>query len=518
MPKVSLPIFRNRHGTYYYRLGIPLSLQPYIQKTEIRFSLGTQERSHATISALLVMTEKPQLFAELRQMADDNKKLPPDFFDKVKYHALDRRFELLQRENADLQEQMEQMVPRARAKQVGKIMHERGMLRGKQEMEDKLMFPPPAENTPLYSEVRDAYLTSLQVNRTEGGTKEPPSPKTMDEYRSALDLFITVMGDQRIGEIDEETVGKYFGILKKLPANMQRLPVYRGKTPAQILKMNPPPQSLRTVSKKMERVSTMFGWAIDPKRKRRWGIDANPFSGYGQSKRKRQKTTRRLLTDDDLKQLFNHPDFVNRRFQSSYAYWLIPLGVFTGARIGELCQLALKDFVESYGIPCIDVTDEGEGQKLKTANAKRRIPIHSELIRLGLLRHVERMRQAGEARLFPELSITRRDGPGQAASNWFQRFREKAGVVGDGTVYHSLRHRFITALLDEGISPHAVAPIVGHEVGMVAGDVYWNKENAIARQATVEAFTLPEDVLSMIPVVETITFTQARGRRVRGTS
>ena len=35
MPKVSLPIFRNRHGTFYYRMGIPVSLQPYIQKTEM---------------------------------------------------------------------------------------------------------------------------------------------------------------------------------------------------------------------------------------------------------------------------------------------------------------------------------------------------------------------------------------------------------------------------------------------------------------------------------------------------
>ena len=451
-------------------------------------------------------------------METEDKKLPPDFFDKLKLRMARKKNEFLQEEIEELREQMEKMVPISKAKKVAEIMHERGELRGKKELEDKLMFPPPPERTPKYSVLRDAYLKSLQENRAEGGTKEPPSEKTMAEYRAALDLFITVMGDRHIGEIDEEMTGEYYGILKKLPANMNRLAAYRGKNVFEILKMEPPPQNSRTASQKMERLSTMFKWAAHPKRNRKWGIDVNPFEGYGLSKKKRQKGTRRPLTDDELKKLFSHPNFVSRRFESSYTYWLIPLAIFTGARLGELCQLELNDFIEVGGIPCIDINDdaidEETRKRLKTQNATRLVPLHPELLRLGIMRHVERMRKEGQTRLFPELNAKRRDGPGHAASNWFGRFRKKSGVTDEGAVFHSFRHRFITTILDAGIAPHLIAPIVGHEAELVTGKVYWNTRNNVeARRGTVEGFTLPEDILGMIPTVEEVTFVRARGRK-----
>ncbi|MHB1301589.1 MAG: DUF6538 domain-containing protein [Burkholderiales bacterium] len=477
MSKTNLCIYRNRHGTFYFRLYVPRDLHESIEKTEFRFSLETGEKSHARIAAQQILGGLPQLFAELRRMAEEDEQRPPDFLEKVEAHIRQRRYELLQWKCNRQEEKMQQMVPIDKAKEFGRLMHERGELRGKKELEDKLMFPPPPERTPLYSTLRDAYLKSLQSNRAGRGIKKPPTEKTMAEYRVALDLFIAVMGDRKIGEIDEEMVGDYFGKLSRLPANMKKLAIFRGKTIPQILKMNPPPQDPATSSQKMERVSGMFKWATDAKRRRKWGIEANFFEGYGQSKRERKKPSVRPLTDEELNLLFNHPDFAQRRFRKSYAFWLMPLAIFTGARLGELCQLELKDFVEVGGVPCIDINDEAvsteDRKQLKTANATRLVPVHHELVRIGIMRHVERMRQQGHTRLFPELNAKRRDGPGHAASNWFQRFREKAGVLDKGAVFHSLRHLFITTLLDTGVAPHLVAPVVGHEAELVTGKVYF---------------------------------------------
>jgi len=43
------------------------------------------------------------------------------------------------------------------------------------------------------------------------------------------------------------------------------------------------------------------------------------------------------------------------------------------------------------------ITDEGEGQSVKTEAGIRRVPIHSELIRLGFLDYVRKTKESGHA-------------------------------------------------------------------------------------------------------------------------
>lgn len=325
---------------------------------------------------------------------------------------------------------------------------------------------------------------------------KPPGAKTLQGYKKDIGFFITVMGDVHIGSIDRDFAGEYFNVLRKLPANLSRKAKYKNKTIPELLALNDPPQSEYNASKKMERPFGMFKWALREKRK--FGIDANPFEGFGQSGDNAVK--RRPFTHDELLALLRHPDFIKRQFKTTYSYWLMPLAMFTGARLGELAQLDLKDFVNVDGIDCIDINDieaaedieveDGRKKRVKTKNAKRLVPLHPQLIRLGLLRYVETLREKKQIHLFQELSRTRRDGPAQAASNWFQRFRARVGITTkQETVFHSFRHGFITNLLDAGVTPYLVAPIVGHEGELITGQVYWNLKNAAKRKPTVDAFT-----------------------------
>jgi len=350
-----------------------------------------------------------------------------------------------------------------------------------------------------------SYLASFDSRLTKG-EKKPPSEKAREKYKRDIDLFIDVMTDLRIGAIDDELAGQYCQILKRLPPNINKIARYRGKSISEILEMKGAPQSEVTISGKMGTLSSMFKWALESKRK--WGIEHNPFVGFALDGG--DKTVRRPFTHDELAALLKHPTFVKRKFRQPYGYWLIPLGIFTGARLGELCQLNLSDFVEVDGVQCIDINDE-DGKRVKTENAKRLIPLHPELIRLGLLRYVDRLRQEGHVHLFPELSRTRRDGPASAASNWFQGFRANVGLTEkQTTVFHSFRHLFITNLLDQGVSPHMVAPIVGHERDLITGQVYWNVKDASKRKPTVDAFTLPADLLALIPTVEQVSLPRRR--------
>lgn len=518
--RVPSHLYRNRHSTFYFRYCVPLSLRNAAGVDEFRFSLGTQDRRTAIISALPLIADLPRLADCLRRMADNNEIAPEDFFRRWQVRmwqntALRIEINTLKAELEDQRDQMAKMVPRDHAKNVVKQAHTLGMFKGQSGVIERLEFPWAPERTALYSELAAAFLKHYAY-RAKGGAKKPVGEKTLLGYSQDIGFFIKVMGDVHIGAIDRDMTGEYFNILRQLPANISRKPEYKNKTIPELLALKAPPQSEYNASKKMERPSGMFKWALREKRK--WGIDANPFEGYSQSGD--SATTRRPFTTAELMALLKHPNFVDRQFENSYAYWLIPLAIFTGARLGELCQLDLKDFVTIEGVDCIDINDieavedievEGRKKRVKTKNAKRLVPIHPELIRLGLLRYVGTLREKRQVHFFPELSRTRRDGPAQAPSNWFQRFRARVGiVVKQEAVFHSFRHGFITTLLDSNIAPHTVAPIVGHEGELITGKVYWNVKDATKRKPTVDAFVLHQDVLALIPTIEEVKFVPRR--------
>lgn len=525
--KVASHLYRNRHGTFYFRITTPRELRLYVGLCEIRLSLATELRREAIITSLLLMADLPRLTADLKRMSNSEERLPPDYFKLwrlqiIENASLSTKITILKEELEEQHYQIAGMVPRAGARTVVKHAYTIGQLKGKKELEEHLVFPWPPERTSAFSELLKAYMGNFS-HRAKGGRKKPPGEKTLNGYETDIKIFVTVMGDARVGSIDRDVAGAYFDILRRLPANMNRVAKYRGKSIQDVLAMKPPPQSEVNASKKMERISGMFKWALEEKRK--WGIDANPFTGFGQSGD--ADSSRRPFTHEEFQALLGHPVYIQRKFESTYSFWLIPLATFTGARLGELCQLDLKDFVEVDGIPCIDINDVeaaedtdvegGRKKRVKTKNAKRLVPIHPELIRLGLLRYVETMRAKKQVHLFPELSRTRRDGPAQAASNWFQRFRKRVGITAKQVaVFHSFRHTFITTLLDNGVTPYLVAPIVGHEAELITGKVYWNVKDATKRKPTVDAFTLPPEVLKLFPSIEDVSFVPKRGPKLGG--
>lgn len=491
--------------------------------SEIRFSLRTEQRQTAIIRALPLIADLPNLAVCLQRMADNDESAPPDYFKMwrvqlLKNGELSNQITILKEELEACQEQIAGMVPKSLARKTAIDTHRLGQFQGQTGVIERLEFPWAPERTKLFSELSAAYLASFSY-RTKGGARKPLGAKTIEGYQKDIEFFTVVMGDPPIGSIDRDVAGEYFNILRRLPPNISRVAKYRGKTIPEILALNDPPQSEYNASKKLERPSGMFRWAIMEKRK--WGIDGNPFVGFGQSGD--NETKRRPFTTDEFKALLGHPNFVSKQFSSTYAFWLLPLAVFTGARLGELCQLDLKDFVNVDGVDCIDVNDieayedieiDGRKKRLKTKNARRLVPVHGELVRLGLLRYVEKLRQEKQVHFFPELSRSRRDGPAQAASNWFQRFRARVGLEEKQvTVFHSLRHGFITNLLDGDIAPHQVAPIVGHESDLITGKIYWDKRDARMRKPTVDAFTLAPEILELFPTIEEVKFVKAPGRK-----
>jgi integrase len=89
--------------------------------------------------------------------------------------------------------------------------------------------------------------------------------------------------------------------------------------------------------------------------------------------------------------------------QFTHWRWHLPtMALFTGARLNELCGLRLADFDVRDGADFFHI-QANEQRPLKTAGADRIVPIHSELVQLGLTKRVSRLRREGQDQLFPNL-------------------------------------------------------------------------------------------------------------------
>jgi integrase len=185
---------------------------------------------------------------------------------------------------------------------------------------------------------------------------------------------------------------------------------------------------------------------------------------------------RRPWTDAELVKLFGsevHTAYkLPRDAKAGHdaAYWVPLLGLFTGARLGELCQLTPADVQTVEGIPAITITDEGDGKTVKTDAGKRTIPLHPELIRLGFLDYAQRMKDQRAASLWPRMSL-RKDRASDYFGRWFLLLRESVGLPGaGGASFHYFRHTVCPLMRRAGIVPATMDRITGHETPGSVGD------------------------------------------------
>lgn len=222
-----------------------------------------------------------------------------------------------------------------------------------------------------------------------------------------------------------------------------------------------------TIVNKCSYLRGFFDWAKARGYYPHFAKDENPAAGQIVY-RTREKRARRALgfkafTQTEVRALFSGQALESL---SEAARWGALIGLFTGARVAEVGQVALKDFVDIDGVPCIRITDEGTGQSVKTETSNRTIPLHPALIALGLLERVNALRNANEKRLFPKVKMDGVNGAGNWLSKAFSRHISanvtppEKGRHG----FHSLRKTAIQELQTLGVSSEIRAAYVGHEL------------------------------------------------------
>jgi integrase len=208
----------------------------------------------------------------------------------------------------------------------------------------------------------------------------------------------------------------------------------------------------------------------------------------------------RNFKPSELKRIFESQEYEALALlpSSAHHYWFPLVMLYTGARPREVCQMNPQvDFGYEDGVPYFLVSqktaaDVGVIKKVKTGE-ERKVPIHPELVRLGFIEHIARVKEQGAKRLFPGFAIKNGDA-GEQARYWFARFLDELGLRDETpgkkvSGIYAFKKTFITEADRLGLR---FEPITGHTEG---------ERSKVIRESYVMAEIPVKDKLAVIAKV-----------------
>ena len=268
-------------------------------------------------------------------------------------------------------------------------------------------------------------LVEVYIER-EGVTRK----KSADDYRRTFRRFEEVNGKLSVAMVTDLEVEKFYQAIASMKSDR------RDKT---AVKHN-------TINRQMSNVRKFFRWAkarkltqVNPaaeiRVEKRGEADSEGWSPYSTAE---LNLICRALHD-----------------QAEHRRWFALVGLFSGMRLSEIAQLERTDLIDLNERKHFAVTRTSafdNAKSLKNKSARRQVPVHPELIRLGFLRWVEKNKRT-DGKLFPSERYSRW---------WNDEFTPALGIKANDKVFHSLRNNFRDALTAATEDREARDRIFGH--------------------------------------------------------
>jgi len=304
--------------------------------------------------------------------------------------------------------------------------------------------------------------------------------RTVLNMQYVFDLLKWVIGDVPIEAITRSQCRDCRDLFLKLPARALR---YSNKySPHELVCQDKIPMSPKTVNKNIQFISALFRWALNEGL-----IEDNPARNLSVTIKNKASLERKAYDLKTLRGLFQQ---LPSSEQSPEEYWLPLMGYYTGMRVEELCQLRTKDIGLLNDIHCLFVLPEAG--PLKTINAERVVPIHSELIRLGLINYRNTIGNSEETkRLWQNLIPNKYGKFSSAYTKRFGRFKRKSGIIDSQLTFHSLRHTFVNELKQKGGSEFVIAQLIGHSNSSITMGRYGKDYDVEVLSLAVEQLRVP---------------------------
>ena len=354
--------------------------------------------------------------------------------------------------------------------------------------------------------------------------------------RVAYKLFLALIGDMPYASIRRQDAARFRDELDQLPAKYAQSPLYRDKTPTECIVVakqirksiseDPSAKTIKIENQSLPRsdaeelieglhpksVNTHLIWLhgfYEWRIKDGYFAGQNPFSGISHSEEREKKATkeedrRQPWSDEELQKLFAAPTFTGALSRTKrtekgnviiedHHFWAPLISLFSGLREEEILQLWVDDIITEQGVECFYVAAPGPGRKGKSDNAERKVPIHDELKKIGLLEYVAAAKEAGSRFLFPAAS---RSGPHQSLENYYsKRFGELRRRLGIPAVYdfHSFRHNFSSELEGKHVQNDNIVRYLMGQSRQDMNHVYMKKVDSKTLQGIINQLA-PTDV------------------------
>jgi integrase len=373
------------------------------------------------------------------------------------------------------------------------------------------LFNPVRPPDVTFGELADQFLELRLADAVANNVGK----KFIDKVTAFVVLVREIIGpDTPVAAVDFDMCQKARGIVARTPSN--RVKIYGDMPLAQAIERaaadHRPVLSAVTQQGYLRTLTDILDLAA----KKRL-IPSNPAEGLGPLKRDAVAAENKKLPFEPAQLIeFFHCDFYKKcagsgpepynHDKTGWRFWLPLIDLFTGARPNEICQLELRDVRRTdqgtWYFDLVVLSDDEDadetprgtdgGKRLKTATSRRKIPIHPQLIRIGLLRYVEQLRHAGATRLFPSLKP---DEAGYYSSYPLKRFREtflpKAIKLKPRQSFYSFRHTFRDALRAIEAPPDTLLALGAWSQGKLVSDNYGVRSNPDIQQKYVNMIEFP---------------------------
>ncbi|WP_394755244.1 DUF6538 domain-containing protein [Rhodoferax sp.] len=400
-------LIRDRCGVYYFRLIVPLALRQSVGKTEFRRSLRTKDAAIARQRAL-----------EL-SLAVEAINVNPKISDFP--HLLAANPNIRKKINVDVERGIFQSDTPEEAEQVARIAASYAEIKKAAAQSGIAAVLPVSKCGKNLKEAAIDYLSEK---------KTTIKAATLLKHKGALKAFTAETGNLDVAMVSVLNVTDF---KKKMLANKR---------------------AATTINDQISALKSFFDYCIGNQLVNM----VNPALGLLIPGANNLAESYEPFVEAELQKIFA-PGLYLKKSKLPDLYWGPLIALFTGARAEELASLDISQIFHVKGVYIIHILDG------KTVNAKRRVPIHEQLLALGFLDYVNCVKGAGYSKLFPHLQ----DGKNGYKKNMCRQFGEyldlpEVNIVDPLKVFHSFRHTVVTALTNAGVNDGLKRALVGHDI------------------------------------------------------
>lgn len=231
------------------------------------------------------------------------------------------------------------------------------------------------------------------------------------------------------------------------------------------------------------------------------------------ARREDERRSPEPFSEPELRKLFQTPIFAGYRAPRSFAvqgdchlrgayWWFCVLALHTGLRAGEISQLLPDDFDFEAAVPHLKVREvDSSGAKVKQAKTKasiRDVPLHPNLLELGLAEFVAKSRKRNaKARVFEIFRLGQHERVSDGATKFWGRYYRKFGLHTHGRSTHVFRHTFAAALRNAGASEEDLGALLGH-AGTSVTSTYGGGQSLTRKAKTMATLDFGFDVVKVL--------------------